>query len=346
MPPGCWRSATGSSTTPIRRPDWAATRSARPAGLEAHKSTEHNIDVYALFRLIAAITGDKIWLARADHAAAFVRSVWNPDGKFFWTGSDDGTKINKDPLQLPEDVQTWSYLAAHAGQYADSIDWAAGNLATTDTPLRLNSVLTGNTAVSGVAFASGSLLTDTSQPIGGQSYNPKPDSAAVWFEGTAHLALALAERNRRGDRDRAAYLLENIRIAQAELGTKQTFGGKSIRGGIVAASSPMDTGFGFSYLPNLHWGRRRGTSWRRGGANPYPVYLRSEPGGRVGGTRRDWGRPSGNHPRSRARAPARPIHALGSTATPQRFALRAVRLLRRWVVSFDVWHSLRVVAGW
>lgn len=239
------------------------------AGLEEHKSTEHNIDVYALFRLVASITGDKIWLSRADHAAGFVQAEWNPDGKFFWTGSDDGSKINKNPLQLPEDVQTWSYLAAHAGQYADSIDWAAGNLATTDTPLRVNSVLTGNTAVSGVAFASGSLLTDTSQPIGGQSYNPKPDSAAVWFEGTAHLALASAERNRSGDRDHAAQLLANIRIAQQELGTTQTFGTKSIKGGVVAASSPMDTGFGFSYLPNLHCGA---TSWyvmAAAGANPY-----------------------------------------------------------------------------
>ena len=239
------------------------------AGLEEHKSTEHNIDVYALFRLTAAVTGDKSWLSRADHAGAFVQAVWNPDGRYFWTGSDDGATINKAPLQLPEDTQTWSYLAAHAGQYADSIDWAAGNLATTDTPLRVNSVLTGNTAVSGVAFASGSLLTDTSQPIGGQSYNPKPDSAAVWFEGTAHLALALAERNRRGDRDRAALLLANIRIAQQKLGIGQTFGTKSIRGGIVAASSPMDTGFGFSYLPNLHCGA---TSWyvmAGSGANPY-----------------------------------------------------------------------------
>ncbi len=29
-------------------------------------------------------------------------------------------------------------------------------------------------------------------------------------------------------------------------------------GGVVAASSPMDTGFGFGYYPNLHVGA---TSW-------------------------------------------------------------------------------------
>ena len=265
---GNWIYTNAYSTTGLGGYTFGAT-----AGLEAHKSTEHNIDVYALFRLIAGLTGDRVWLSRSDHAGAFVRAVWNPDGKYFWTGSDDGSTINKAPLQLPEDVQTWSFLAGHAKAYADSIDWAAGNLATTDTPLRVNSALTGNTAVSGVAFASGSLLTDTSQPIGGQSYNPKPDSNAVWFEGTAHLALALAERNRSGDRERAAALLADIRIAQAQLGQDQTFASRRVRGGIVAASSPMDTGFGFSYLPNLHTGA---TSWyvmSGSGNNPY-LFLR------------------------------------------------------------------------
>ncbi|MET0694101.1 MAG: hypothetical protein ABWY56_09220, partial [Propionibacteriaceae bacterium] len=228
------------------------------AGLEDHKSSEHNIDVYALFRLLASLTGDATWTTRANHAWDFVKAVWNAEDGFFWTGSDDGAAINKAPQQLPLDVQTWGWLAARKSAYAGALDWASTNLATTDTPLRPNSTLTGNYSVSGVGFASGTFRTDTDVPIGGQSYNPKPDDGGVWFEGTGQLALALRDRNRRADASRIAELLANIRSAQANLGQGQTFGGKPAPGGIVAASSPIDTGFGFGYFPNLH---TAATSW-------------------------------------------------------------------------------------
>jgi hypothetical protein len=239
------------------------------AGLQDHKSAEHNIDVYALFRLLARLSGNAVWRDRANHAWAFLKAVWNPADGFFWAGSDDGSTINKAVRQLPLDVQTWSWLAARRPAYAEALDWAANNLATTDTPLRPNSALQGNYSVSGVAFASGSFLTDTTAPIGGQSYNPKPDPAAVWFEGTSQLALALADRDDAGDQKAASALLAQVRSAQQNLGQGQTVGGRSGTGGIVAASSPLDTGFGFGYFPNLHVGA---TSWyvfAASGFNPY-----------------------------------------------------------------------------
>jgi hypothetical protein len=239
------------------------------AGLADHKSSEHNIDVYAFFRLLARLTGDGRWNARAEHAWDFVQAVWNSADGFFWTGSDDGATINKAPKQLPLDVQTWAWLAARNRRYAAAVDWAAGNLATTDTPLRPNSTLTGNYSVSGVVFASGTFLTDTTVPIGGQSYNPKPNPAAVWFEGTAQLALTLRDRDAAGDRTAAADLMAEIRSAQLSLGQGQTFGGKPGTGGIVAASSPLDTGFGFGYFPNLHVAA---TSWYVFAANRFNPY--------------------------------------------------------------------------
>jgi hypothetical protein len=239
------------------------------ANLRDHKSTEHNIDVYGFFRLLAGLTGDRVWRTRARHAWEFVEAVWNAAEGFFWTGSDDGATINKNPLQLPEDPQTWSWLAARDRDHAGSVDWAAGNLATTDTPLRPNSALTGNYKVGGVVFASGSFLTDTDANIGGQSWNPKPDNAAVWFEGTAHLALALRNRGRRHDDAAAASLLNQLRSAQRRLGKGQTFGGKPASGGIVAASSPMDTGFGFGYFPNLHTGATAWYVFAATGFNPF-----------------------------------------------------------------------------
>ncbi len=127
------------------------------AGLEDHKSTEHNIDVAAFFRLIQTLTGKRVWRDRADHAWAFVEQVWNDEDGFFWTGSDDGSAINKLATQFPLDAQPWSWLARRQGAYGEALDWAATNLATTDTPQRLNSALTGNQKVTGVAFGSGSL---------------------------------------------------------------------------------------------------------------------------------------------------------------------------------------------
>lgn len=201
---------------------------------------------------------------------------WNADDGFFWTGSNDGATINKTSTQLPLDPQTWSWLAARRPRYAEALDWAKTNLATTDTPLRANSALTGNYAVSGVTFSSGSLVADTDAKIGGQEYNPKPDDGAVWFEGTGQLALALRDRHRPGDRAEAERLLDQIRSAQRRLGRGQTFGGQDAPGGIVAASSPLDTGFGFGYFQHRHTGA---TSWfvmASLNANPYR-FLRHRP---------------------------------------------------------------------
>ncbi len=238
------------------------------AGLETRKSTEHNIDVAGFFRLIQTLTGDRVWRDRSDHAWAFVESVWNDADGFFWTGTEeDGATINKLGTQLPLDPQTWSWLVRRQRAYAPALDWAATNLATTDTPQRLNSALTGNQKVTGVAFASGSLQADTSAQI--DQYNPKPDSGAVWFEGSAQLALALAIRNGKGDKASAQDLLKACIWAQDELGDGQLFNAKRIEGGVVAASSPLQTGFGFGYYPNLHVGA---TSWfvfAGTGVNPY-----------------------------------------------------------------------------
>lgn len=63
-----------------------------------------------------------------------------------------------------------------------------------------------------------------------------------------------------GDVTTALTYLDNIRWAQDTLGKGQTVGGKAIPdgNGVVAASSPLNTGYGFSYFPNLHVGA---TSW-------------------------------------------------------------------------------------
>jgi len=76
---------------------------------QTNKSTEHNIDVYALFTMLAKLTGNGSWLDGAQHAKAFVEAMFDSPSGHFWTGTSDATHIFYN--NSPEDVQSWSYLA-------------------------------------------------------------------------------------------------------------------------------------------------------------------------------------------------------------------------------------------
>ncbi|MET9830136.1 Tat pathway signal sequence domain protein [Streptomyces sp. NPDC006385] len=219
-------------------------------------STEHNTDLVCLFGRLARLTGDRVWLERRARARAFLEKMWDADGGFFYTGTNDGVSVNTSPI--PEDTQTWTYLALGSRAHARSLDWAARELAVLDHAGRRNSTVPAGQSYDGVTFSSVSLLANEDAPIAeGQ---PKPDRNGVWFEGTAHLALALRERNRRGDEARARRLIDSVERAQDLLGGGQSVGGRALpeRSGVVAASSPLDTGFGFGYYPYRHVGA---TAW-------------------------------------------------------------------------------------
>lgn len=141
------------------------------------KSTEHNIDAYALFKML----GDK---DDARHALAFVKSMWSRRGGFYFIGTGlDGVTVNRDD-PTPEDVQTWSFLSTGLKARAGSIDWALAN------------------------------LSATSGGFSGLSFEAR-DRTGVWFEGTAHAAAALEARANSGDLDAAELLLLDIETGQA-----------------------------------------------------------------------------------------------------------------------------------
>ncbi|MFF3851116.1 Tat pathway signal sequence domain protein [Streptomyces sp. NPDC002328] len=219
-------------------------------------STEHNTDLVGLFGQLARLTGDRVWRERRARARAFVEKMWEPSGGFFYTGTNDGVTVNKSPI--PEDTQTWTHLALASRAHARSLDWAASRLAVLDTADRRNSTVPAGQSYAGVTFSSASLVANEDAPIApGQ---PKPDRNGVWFEGTAHLALALRIRCARGDETRARRLLASVERAQDLLGGGQTLGGGAVAegSGVVSASSPLDTGFGFGYYPYRHAGA---TAW-------------------------------------------------------------------------------------
>ena len=236
-----------------------------------YKSTEHNIDAFALFTMLAQLTGNRSWATQAQHARSFVQAMFNATNDFFWTGTlADGATINTSAI--PEDVNTWSFLALRDDELAGSVDWAKTNLAVTDTPQTFNNSVAGNKVrISGITY------TNFAQhpPIVDNDFAPSdpfstpPNPSSVWLEGTAHVAAALRARNLPaeldlpgfiGDRNTASVLLLNILGAQATQGADQTCAGQLILPGtgVVAASSELNTGFGFSYKPFLHIGA---TGW-------------------------------------------------------------------------------------
>jgi hypothetical protein len=239
------------------------------------KSTEHNIDTYAFFTMLEELTRNgsasngSSWKSLAAHAFEFVVALYNEAGGYFYTGTL-GDQITVNPAPIPEDVQTWSYLALLDNKYKHTIDWALANLQTTDTAAATDSSLTGTEKFTGMVFDSASLTTGSDDPN------------AVWLEGTSHTIAALTARAIAGggnyDADRkdletAFNFASNCQLAQAELGVGQTINGLAIPAGngLVAATSPLDTGFGYSYFPDLHIGA---TGWyllAAQGANPFQL---------------------------------------------------------------------------
>lgn len=246
---------------------------------QSNKSTEHNIDVYALFTMLARLTGNTSWLDGAQHARTFVEAMYNSSAGFFWTGTSDPTHIFFD--NIPEDVQTWSYLAFLDAGFAASLEWVKTNLATTDTSFAFNNGwhFNGNFRVSGETYAS---LSKLGTVLGDQSV----DADAVWCEGTSHTVAALLARGLpakkdissfHGDVNTASLMLESVQVAQASLGSGQTVGGKTLVDGqgIVAATSPLNTGFGFNFLPFRHIGASSWYVMAAQVANPLQLGLRN-----------------------------------------------------------------------
>lgn len=180
------------------------------------KSTEHNIDIYAFFTMLATESGQSEWTARAAWAKQFVASMWYARaGRFFVGTLNDGVTPNKS--FKPEDVNSWSYLAFQNPAWAAAPSWDVTNLAVSKG------------GFSGVSFCSG-------------------DRSGVWFEGTGHLAEALDLRNGSGDRTQAQKYIGDVAHAQMK--------GPNADGlGIIAASkNGLRDCDGDRYFASLHVG--------------------------------------------------------------------------------------------
>jgi hypothetical protein len=199
----------------------------------AWKSTEHNIDIYAFFTMLATESGQSEWTTRAAWAKQFVASMWDAHaGRFFVGTLNDGVTPNKS--FKPEDVNSWSYLAFQNPAWAAAPSWDVTNLAVSKG------------GFSGVSFCS-------------------RDRSGVWFEGTAHLAEALDLRNRSGDRPQAQKYIGDVAHAQTK--------GPNADGlGIIAASkNGLRDCDGDRYFASLHVGATAWYALAVNQSNPFTL---------------------------------------------------------------------------
>ncbi len=72
------------------------------------RSVEHNVDAFALFNNLFALTGDAAWQDAASRARALVLACRATDG-FYFTGTGETQVLNTGVI--PADTQTWTSLA-------------------------------------------------------------------------------------------------------------------------------------------------------------------------------------------------------------------------------------------
>ena len=141
-----------------------------------YKATEHNIDLYPAFMRLYLLTRDETWRERANHAKQFVLAMWDENEGKFWTGTyDNGVTINE--VVIPLDIQAWAVLALgeEGKPYWKALEYVESHHRVRD----------------------------------GFDFNQDRDG--IWYEGTAHMAVAY---HATGQREKWQALVSALEAAQ------------------------------------------------------------------------------------------------------------------------------------
>jgi hypothetical protein len=148
------------------------------------KSTEHALDVYVALTRYAALLPDAAappWKALADRARSFVDDMWDEKEGRYLTGATDKGALNTE--QKPADVNCWATLVfGKTDRTVRAMHWVEANCSARDP----------DSGLRGFGFS--------------------PESDGIWWEGTAHAALAFAVI---GESEKAAFYLSQLILAQA-----------------------------------------------------------------------------------------------------------------------------------
>ncbi|POF30465.1 hypothetical protein [Roseibium marinum] len=190
------------------------------------KSTEHNIDIYAVAVFLDTIDKENGWGAAARHALSFLDRAWNPDEKRFHVGTlPDGAALNTDQDGL--DTQLWALLGV--GDFAE----------------RAEDVLAWTYRNHGVD--------------GGFDFNTDRDG--LWIEGTAQALLLLKYLNR----EKEAAIVEEA-LARNGVGDGYYFASSTqdLTTGLSAGADGSSGEFLYHRLPHLgatSWVVLAGLGW-------------------------------------------------------------------------------------
>lgn len=210
-----------------------------------YRSTEHNIDLAALFARLAAAASDPEergnWTDQMISARSFVGKMRadSANESPYWTGTSAGAGMEINKSVVPLDVQTWSVLSTREpGHSTGALDWALTNC-----------------SAGGIRDAF--------------DFNCH-DGDGAWWEGTAQVATALRWLKRG---EESAPMLARLRAAQLK---------DTPAAGALPAASRCGLTTGFSRIVNgktvpwvyTNWPHIGATAWfifAALGANPYFV---------------------------------------------------------------------------
>jgi hypothetical protein len=176
------------------------------------KSTEHNVDLAAMFTRLARLQPQGDWAEEADRARDFVSALWDPELGRFWVGTlPDGAGLNRKNSGL--DSELWPLLLADAPP-----DWQSA----------LHYAERNHAARPGFDF--------------------NDDRDGVWWEGTAQAALVYRAL---GDGARADRLLKAIARRFSPGGLLWATDAARITTGLALSPTSITDDFYYFRLPHL-----------------------------------------------------------------------------------------------
>lgn len=194
-----------------------------------YKSTEHNIDAYAVFNELYSLTSDERYREAADSALNFIYSMYDNEKGYFYTGTgDDGVTPSRENVVL--DAQVWTLLSVGSElfePYEDALE----------TALKMRT------------------------EEGGYPFHAANVNGGWWPEGTAFTALALRESGKNSDSWSA---LEAMTRVQLESGA---FPAATVSN--LSTGFDLFTGDPWTYSENPHIAPTAWFVMAVNGLNPY-----------------------------------------------------------------------------
>jgi hypothetical protein len=218
-------------------------------------SAEHNIDIYAAFRLMHELTADPKWLEDANDAKALVYSLWDESVQGFRAGLDEKCGLNVNMDQLPLDVQAWVVLGIPG-----TLEMFPDVLVCPEEHHRTTCTIPDDKLPSRLQTGTGLIL---------EGYDFNNDTDGIWLEGTAHMATAYAWA---GDINQAQTLCDVLNTAQQVLPFHRSELPEPYQqpyGLVAACSDGTTTGFGFVLMQRLHIGATAWNVFAQLGFNPF-----------------------------------------------------------------------------